>query len=143
MLLPAATEDLVGRPGWLWLHRPDGWEAELAELVDESVRSQVDEAHEREERSARRRLESVQSALDHARRRASKAEAENVRLRSELAAARKELAQLSRRPPAAGGPAVPAAVRANAPNTASPANPPSRSPKARKSSPPARDRVSV
>ena len=29
-----ATEELVGRPGWLWLHRPDGWEDELATVLD-------------------------------------------------------------------------------------------------------------
>jgi len=121
MLLPAATEDLVGRAGWLWLHRPDGWEAELAELVDEAVRADAGDIQEREERSARRRLESVQSALDHARSRALKAEATNARLRSELAAARKELAQLKRRP-------SPAVVAPTTTRAAPVADPPVRSP---------------
>jgi predicted RNA-binding protein with PIN domain len=30
-----ATEDFIGRPSWLWLHRPEGWEDELAALVEE------------------------------------------------------------------------------------------------------------
>ena len=28
-----ATEETVDRPSWLWLHRPEGWEAELAETA--------------------------------------------------------------------------------------------------------------
>jgi hypothetical protein len=32
-----ATEDSVGRAGWLWLHRPHGWEAELVALTGQST----------------------------------------------------------------------------------------------------------
>jgi hypothetical protein len=33
LVLPAASEALVGRAGWLWLHRPEGWQAELLDLA--------------------------------------------------------------------------------------------------------------
>ncbi|HET9602335.1 MAG TPA: NYN domain-containing protein [Acidimicrobiales bacterium] len=29
-----ATEEVVQRPSWLWLHRPEGWEEELATLAE-------------------------------------------------------------------------------------------------------------
>ena len=31
-----ATEEVVQRPSWLWLHRPEGWEEELATLAEAS-----------------------------------------------------------------------------------------------------------
>ncbi|MCU1346935.1 MAG: hypothetical protein JWL70_3201 [Acidimicrobiia bacterium] len=92
LLLPAATEEVVGRAGWLWLHRPDGWETELSELVEATEVAREAQGDEREATAAARRLEVMQAALDQARQRASNAEAEVVRLRAELADVRRELA---------------------------------------------------
>jgi predicted RNA-binding protein with PIN domain len=59
------TEDAVGEAGWLWLTRPDGWEARL----DELRKSQQEQEHalheERAERESQRRLA---GAEDRARR---------------------------------------------------------------------------
>ena len=60
-------EDVGGRAPWLYLHRPDGWEGELASLeADEAARS-ADAAEAADERSARRRLRAVEDELDRAR----------------------------------------------------------------------------
>jgi predicted RNA-binding protein with PIN domain len=59
------TEDAVGEAGWLWLTRPDGWEARL----DELRKTQQEQDHalheERAERESQRRLA---GAEDRARR---------------------------------------------------------------------------
>jgi predicted RNA-binding protein with PIN domain len=39
---PVATDETVNRASWLWLHRPDGWEDELAALVDEAADAGTD-----------------------------------------------------------------------------------------------------
>ena len=71
-------ESLVGRVGWLWLHRPDGWEDEAAGVVaDEAAADEADEAH-RQERSAVKRLDAAEQA-------ARRATAELASVRSELA----------------------------------------------------------
>ena len=62
----AVGEDDVGRAGWLWLTRPEGWHDELAALeADESARA-ADAAEQREERAATRRLAATEAALARA-----------------------------------------------------------------------------
>jgi hypothetical protein len=78
-----ATEELVGRPGWLWLVRPEGWDAELAELADQEAEAETATAQADAERSAAKRLDV--------------AEAEARRATAELAVARGELRQLRTR----------------------------------------------
>lgn len=62
-----ATEELVGRAGWLWLARPDGWGDELAELVAAAAGRAEAAAVEREERSARKRAEAAEQQLERSR----------------------------------------------------------------------------
>lgn len=68
----APSEALLGRPAWLWLVRPDGWEDELARLVADAEMAAETARDEQEERSARRRL----GAAEEAKRRAEATAAE-------------------------------------------------------------------
>jgi predicted RNA-binding protein with PIN domain len=58
-LASVATEEIVGRPGWLWLHRPESWEAELERLVQEEVHDEEDRA----ERKATKRLAAAEEKV--------------------------------------------------------------------------------
>ena len=59
------TEDAVGEAGWLWLTRPDGWEARL----DELRKHQQEQEHAlHEERAERESLRRLAGAEDRARR---------------------------------------------------------------------------
>jgi predicted RNA-binding protein with PIN domain len=59
------TEDAVGEAGWLWLTRPDGWEARLDELRKQQQVQEHAVHEERVERESQRRLA---GAEDRARR---------------------------------------------------------------------------
>lgn len=61
-----AEEDLVGRAGWLFLHRPDGWAAELDRLLQEAAAAEIAAKDERHERGASRRLAGAEAALARA-----------------------------------------------------------------------------
>jgi YacP-like NYN domain len=78
-----ATEDLVGRAGWLWVARPEGWDAELAELADQEVEAEKASAHAEAEKSAAKRLEATEN--------------ESRRATAELAVTRGELRQMRAR----------------------------------------------
>jgi predicted RNA-binding protein with PIN domain len=58
-----ATEDIVGRPSWLWLHRPDGWEDELAALVDAEPGHGRSPAKDDADRALAARLERAESRV--------------------------------------------------------------------------------
>ena len=79
-------EDEVGRAGWLWLARPDGWGDELAALEADSSARAADAAEQREERAATRRLAAAQSALARAEEATAHLVAEVDVLRAGLAA---------------------------------------------------------
>lgn len=76
-----ATEELVGRLGWLWLRRPDGWEDEFDAVVADERQADEAENAERLERAAHKRLDGAEQA-------ARRAAAEAVAARSELEAER-------------------------------------------------------
>jgi predicted RNA-binding protein with PIN domain len=76
----SVTEDLVGRLGWLWLSRPDGWEAEATDLVSAEEADASAVAEERQERTAARRLEAAEAAT-------RRATGELASVRAELATA--------------------------------------------------------
>lgn len=88
----AAAEDgpgAVGEAGHLLLARPDGWLAALAALEDAASAAASAAADEVEERSARRRLRSVEEAARAAEDRVRDLRAEVAELRGQLAAARR------------------------------------------------------
>ncbi len=80
------SEDDVGRAGWLWLDRPEGWEEELAEIESARAAQQVERSDAREERVATRKLAMTREAL-------ARADADVDRQGAELAALRAELAR--------------------------------------------------
>jgi predicted RNA-binding protein with PIN domain len=82
----AVSEEQVGRAGWLWLARPDGWADELAELESAWAARQADEAGERDERTATRKLAAARAA-------AARAEADARARLVELDEARGDLAR--------------------------------------------------
>jgi predicted RNA-binding protein with PIN domain len=89
-VVEAVDEAEVGRAGWLWLARPDGWEDELESLEAESAARTADEAEAREERSATRRLALAQAALQRAEAEAAARLADLEALRAELGSEREK-----------------------------------------------------
>ena len=57
-----ADEADVGRAGWLWLVRPEGWREELDGLVATAAAREDEARDAREERSARKRLAAAEAA---------------------------------------------------------------------------------
>ncbi len=84
----------VGRGGWLWLTRPDGWQDELAALDAEGVARAVEARDARAERSASRKLAAAQAAAARAEADAEARRAEVDRMRRELSEERAHRADL-------------------------------------------------
>ena len=80
------TEDDVGEAGWLWLTRPDGWEARLEELRKHQQEQEHALHEERAEREAHRRLSGAED-------RARRAEVALTARTQELVEAREDLAR--------------------------------------------------
>jgi predicted RNA-binding protein with PIN domain len=85
-----ADEDEVGRAGWLWLTRPDGWEAELDELEASTAALAADEHEARIERSAAKRLAAAEAATAKAESAAAARAAELSEVRPALVAEREQ-----------------------------------------------------
>jgi predicted RNA-binding protein with PIN domain len=79
-------EEDVGEAGWLWLTRPDGWEARLDELGKHQQEQEHAEHEERAEREAHRRLAGAED-------RARRAEVALTARTQEIAQLRDELAR--------------------------------------------------
>ena len=99
-----AEEGELGRAGWLFVVRPEGWEIELASLSQEAEARARADREEREERSARRRLTHAEEATQRAEAVAARARADLALANSELTAerghrraAQEDAAQLARR----------------------------------------------
>lgn len=90
-------EDDVGRAGWLWLTRPEGWDDELAALEADSSARAADAAERREERAATRRLAAAQAAVARAEQAAAAVSADLDALRAELVAERAARHEVERR----------------------------------------------
>ena len=84
-VLGAVGEDDVGRSGWLFLARPDGWEEELAALEHTAAEEQVQAREASGERDARHRLRGAEEARERAEAALATARAEADRLTVELA----------------------------------------------------------
>ena len=93
----AVDEADVGRAGWLWLTRPDGYLDDLHKLEEDAEAVAAAEADDREERDARRRLAAARSAADRATA-ASQAQTQQIdELRAELLGGRSRLADVEAR----------------------------------------------
>jgi len=66
VIAAAASEDVIDRPSWLFLTRPDGWADELTSLSESTTSASAAAQHERDERAAQRKLASVESKLEDA-----------------------------------------------------------------------------
>jgi predicted RNA-binding protein with PIN domain len=84
-VLDTVTEGDVGRSGWLYLTRPEGWEKELAELVGEAADAEERQAGRRAEGDARKRLAGAETARRRAEEAAVEAEADAARAAVALA----------------------------------------------------------
>ena len=98
-----ADELTVGRAGYLFITRPEGWEEELATLIASALEVQSAEAEEQEERSARKRLRAAEEARQRADEARTTAMAEAARATAELAD--------ERRASGRGGPSPPLTTR--------------------------------
>jgi predicted RNA-binding protein with PIN domain len=93
----AVDEEQLGRAGWLWLTRPDGWEDELAALEAESDARAVEANELREDRAAVRKLAAAEAAAARAETEAAAHLGQLDIVRADLAEARAEaLAAASR-----------------------------------------------
>jgi predicted RNA-binding protein with PIN domain len=87
----------VGRAGWLWLTRPEGYLDDLHKLEEDAAAVATAEAEGRQERDARRRLAATQSAADRAVA-AARAQAQEIEdLRTELLDERTRLSDVEER----------------------------------------------
>jgi predicted RNA-binding protein with PIN domain len=80
----SVDEDAVGRAGWLWLARPEGWADELADIESEAAAQAEEEQRAREERSAVTKLAAAQAAAAQAAAEAEERGREIEALRTEL-----------------------------------------------------------
>ena len=85
----AVTEAEVGRAGWLWLTRPEGWESELDAMAQDVAEAGEVAADRRAENEARRRLAGAEAATQRAEALAATAQAESARAAAALAEERR------------------------------------------------------
>ncbi len=83
------SEGEVGRAGWLWLTRPDGWQEELDVLASGAAEAGQAKVERRAENEARRRLEGAEAATRRAEAAAASAQAESARATTALAEERR------------------------------------------------------
>ena len=85
----AVSEEDVGRAGWLWLTRPEGWEQELEAMASGVAEAGEAAADRRAENEARRRLAGAEAATQRAEAAAASAQAESARAVAALAEERR------------------------------------------------------
>jgi predicted RNA-binding protein with PIN domain len=85
----SVSEDDVGRAGWLWLTRPEGWDADLESLAHGLAEAGEAQAERRAENDARRRLAGAEAATQRAEAAAAAAQAESARAAAALAEERR------------------------------------------------------
>ena len=90
----AVDEEAVGRIGWLWLARPDGWAEECAELAATAEQELEAEADVQSQQVLEQRLHRAEAALKKAERQRDKAGREREQARLLAAQARSEARQI-------------------------------------------------
>lgn len=88
------SESDVGRAGWLWLTRPEGWEDQFDALRRKQAEAEHQEREERAERDAQRKLSFAEDRARRAEALLALRAAELDSTRAELAAAQSRLRQL-------------------------------------------------
>lgn len=103
-VLESVSESDIGRSGWIYLARPDGWEDELAALLAHAEDAGAAAGEKRAEGDARKRLAGAEAARRRAEDAAAASEAEATRAVAALADERKarraaadDVARLERR----------------------------------------------
>jgi predicted RNA-binding protein with PIN domain len=84
-VLDAVTESDVGRSGWIYLARPEGWEDELAAMLADAEDAGAAAGERRAEGDARKRLAGAEAARRRAEEAVAAAEAESARAVAALA----------------------------------------------------------
>jgi len=84
----AVSEDVVGRAGWLFVERPEGWHEELTALMTDADAQAGRDADERAGRAARRRAERADESVRRAEGAAETAQRDAAEGRAQLAAER-------------------------------------------------------
>ena len=93
----AVDEARVGRAGWLWLNRPEGWERQLAALVDARAEADADSDLSRRLQQARRELDAALVASGRADDARRAAEEQATRARADLDGERRARRQAEER----------------------------------------------
>ena len=92
-VIAAIAEEDVGRMGWLWLTRPDGWEQECAELAAAAERDSERAADAQRVQELQQKLQQAEADLEKAERQREKAGRERDEARLLAAQARTEARQ--------------------------------------------------
>ena len=90
-VIDAITEEEVGRFGWLWLTRPDGWQQESTELAAEAQRKSEAAADAQRTQELVQRLQRAEAAQKKADSQRDKASRERDEARIQAAQARTEV----------------------------------------------------
>ena len=89
-VVAAADEAILGRAHWLWLVRPDGWEAELTGLASEAADAETEQQQKRDAQAAARQIAELTSALQRLQAELVNLKAANDELRDAAARQKKE-----------------------------------------------------
>lgn len=85
----ATTEEHLGRASWLFLDRPEGWQKELAGLVDTAEQAADAVEQSKAEAPLRRRVAGLETSLGRARRELDRLRTEMGETKDQLAAERR------------------------------------------------------
>lgn len=87
-VVAGVDEEAMGRIGWLWLTRPEGWEKEYAELATAAERETEQAADAQSIEALEQRLQRAEAVLEKAERQRKRADADRDAAKAEAAQAR-------------------------------------------------------
>lgn len=88
-VINAADEELLGRPSWLWLVRPEGFEDDLGALIQQVELAQGEAEEKRSTRATQHQLDEARAAVQKLRAEMVSLNAVNAQLAEQLAEARR------------------------------------------------------
>lgn len=88
-VMNAADEELLGRPSWLWLVRPEGFEDDLGALIQQAELAEGEVEEKRSTRATQHQLEEARAAVQKLRAEMVSLNAVNAQLSEQLAEARR------------------------------------------------------